>query len=418
MFALNLIRGCLPVYLLATSLVFADALPAVTVEHRDPIEIDAGMSLAQTIDLTLEKHPDNAWLKALEEESAALEQRSKSWFAGAPSVGLFFQEATSGTLHYGDANVRAPLWNFGQRDAEKAVARQAEISAHTQSAAIKLRVAGLVRMALWDMELQQIRLDQAHNEVHIFEQLLTKVERRVELGDLPRADLLLAQTELLQKRAVLTQAEAEVMHARKRYTTITQMIKVPGNYRETLADIAEVQQNHPDLVAINDLIARMQAEVEAIRAVGSGQPDVAVGINTDHGPDERSNKTESFNISVSVPFGGQAHLAPRVAAANVELNRLVADREQLRRDLDQAHHEAEHNLEVNRAELTIAENLKQAAVEHLKMTELSFSLGEINLLDLLKIQSRAQQAILNAKERSVILERDKAMYNQSVGVTP
>jgi cobalt-zinc-cadmium efflux system outer membrane protein len=416
MFALNLIRGCLSVYVLATSLGLADTLPIVA--HRDPIEVDAGMSLAQTIDLTLEKHPDNAWLKALEEESAALDQRSKSWLAGAPSLGLFFQEATSGTLHYGDASVKAPLWNFGQRDAEQAVARQAESSAQSQSAAVKLRVAGLVRAALWDMELQQIRYDQAQNEVGVFEQLLSKVERRVELGDLPRADLLLAQTELLQKRAVLTQAEAEVMHARKRYASITQMTKVPGSYRETLADIAEIQQNHPALVAINNQITRKQAEVEAIKAVGSGQPDVAVGINTDHGPDPRSNKTESFNIAVSVPFGGSAHLAPRVAAANVELNRLVADRGQLSRDLEQAHHEAEHNLEVNRAELVIAEQLKQAAEEHLKMTELSFSLGEINLLDLLRIQSRAQQAILNAKERSVILERDKALYNQAVGVTP
>lgn len=416
MFALNLIRGCLPVYVLASSLGFADVLPVV--EHRDPVEVDASMSLTQVIDLTLEKYPDNAWLKALEEESAALEQRSKSWFAGSPSVGVFFQEPTSGTFHYTDTRVMAPLWNLGQRDAEKAVAKQAEISAHTQSAAVKLRVAGLVRMALWDMELQQIRYDQAHNEVHIFEQLLAKVERRVELGDLPRADLLLAQTELLQRRAVLTQAEAEVMHARKRYTTITQMIKVPGTYREALAGIAEVQQNHPALVAINDQVARMQAEVEAIRAIGSGQSDVAVGINTDFGHDERSNHVSSFNIAVSVPFGGQAHLAPRIAAANVELNRLIADREQLKRDLDQAHHEAEHNLEVNQAELVIAENLKQTAVEHLKMTELSFSLGEISLLDLLKIQSRAQQAILNAKERSVILERDKAMYNQAVGVTP
>jgi len=415
MFAPHLVRGCLSVYVLATSLGLADALPIV--DHNDPIEVDAGMSLAQAIDLTLERHPDNAWLKALEAESAALDQRSKSWLAGAPSLDLFFQEATSGTLHYGDASVRAPLWNFGQRDAEQAVARQAESSAQSQSAAVKLRVAGLVRAALWDMELQQIRYDQAQNEVNVFEQLLAKVERRVELGDLPRADLLLAKTELLQKRAVLTQAEAEVMHARKRYATITQMIKIPGNYREPLADIAEVQQNHPALAALNGQIARKQAEVEAIKAVGSGQPDVAVGINSDHG-DERSNKTESFNIAVSVPFGGSAHLAPRVAAANVELNRLIADRDQLNRDLEQAHHEAEHNLAVNRAELVLAEQMKQAAEEHLKMTEMSFSLGEINLLDLLRIQSRAQQAILNARERSVILERDKALYNQAVGVIP
>jgi outer membrane protein TolC len=68
--------------------------------------------------------------------------------------------------------------------------------------------------------------------------------------------------------------------------------------------------------------------------------------------------------------------------------------------------------------LDIANELKQIADQHLKMTELSFSAGEINLIDFLKILSRTQQAILNAKERSITLQRDIALYNQSVGVTP
>ena len=54
----------------------------------------------------------------------------------------------------------------------------------------------------------------------------------------------------------------------------------------------------------------------------------------------------------------------------------------------------------------------------LKMTHLAFSVGEIDLMDLLRIQSRTQQAILNAKERAVMLQRDKALYNQAVGVMP
>jgi len=416
MLALNLIRGCLPVYLLATSLGFAES--TLTVAHHDPIEIDSTLTLAKVIDSTLEKYPDTNWLKALEDEAGAIAQRSQSWTAGSAKAGLFFQEATSGTLHYADANVQVPLWNLGQRDAEQAVAQQAGTSAQTQSAAIKLRVAGLVRAALWDMELQKIRFDQAKAEVAIYEQLQDKISRRVELGDLPRSDVLLAQTELLQKRSALTQAEAELMHARKRYSTVTQSTKVPANYRETLADLAEIEQNHPALVAMNRQIARKQAEINAIKAIGSGQTDVSVGINTDHGPDERSNKTESFNIALSIPFGGSAHLAPQVAAANVELNKLIAEREQLYRDLEQAHHEAGHNLEVNQAEQLIADELKQVAEEHLKMTELSFAVGEIDLMDLLKIQSRTQQAILNAKERAVMLQRDQALYNQAVGVLP
>lgn len=431
-------RHCLPVFLLAFSAIppcnagnvsedtggIIEPLPPsdkakAIVDHLDPIEIDTTLSLSKVIDLTVDKYPDAAWINAMEEETAAIARRSQSWTAGASQAGLSFQEATSGTLHYIDAHVQVPLWNPGQRDAEKTIADRAGVSAETQAAATKLRVAGLVRGALWDMALQKIRYEQAQSDVAFFEQLLAKIGLRVELGDLPRADLLLAQTELLQKRSVLTQAEAELMHARKRYSSITQMTKIPAVYQENLVGISEIQQNHPALAALNSLIERKQAEINAIKLIGSGQTNLAVGINSDRGNnDPRSNQTESFNIGVTVPFGGSAHLAPQIAAVNVELNKLIAEREQLYRDLEQTHHEAKHNLEVNEVELDIANELKQVAEEHLNMMHLSYSVGEIDLLDLLKIQSRTQQAILNAKERSVMLQRDKALYNQAVGVLP
>jgi len=424
MFFLNLFRRLILKFLLgnivffaAIAFSFADSTPVV--EHHDPVESDATLSLSKVVDITLEKYPDATWLNSLEEEAAALSQRGNSWTAGASQAGLRFQEATSGTLHYIDAYVQVPLWNLGQRDAEQTLAKQAENSAMSQVIAAKLRVAGLIRGALWDMALANIGYEQAKIELAITDQLLGKVQRRVELGDLPRADLLLAQSESLQKRSVVTLAEAELMHARKRYSSITQITKTPKDYQEKLADTLKIQQSHPALVAINHLIERKQAELNGIKLVGSGQTNLAVGINSDRFTnDPRSNQTESFNIGVTVPFGGSAHLAPHVAALNVELNKLIAMREQLSRDLEQAHHEAEHNLEVNRVELGIANELQQVAEEHLKMTQSSFSVGEINLMDLLKIQSRTQQAVLNAKQRAVMLQRDIALYNQAVGVTP
>ena len=391
----------------------------VTVAHQDPIVVDPTLDLPKLVDLTMEKYPDSSWLNALEEEAKAISERGKSWIAGAPQAGLRFQEATSGTLHYVDATLQVPLWNWGQSDAELETGEKAGVSAERQTAATRLRVAGLIRAALWDMALQKIRYDQALSEVDIYNQLFEKVRRRVELGDLPRADELLAQTELLQKRSVLTLAEAELMHARKRYASITQSSKIPRQFQEKLAALTKIQQSHPALLAVNSLIERKQAELNALKLVGPGQTNLTVGVNSDRGNnDPRSNKTESFNIGVTVPFGGSAHIQPQIAALNVELNRLIAQREQLYRDLEQAHHEAEHNLEVNRVELGIANELKAVAEEHLNMTHSAFSAGEINLMDLLKIQSRTQQAILNAKERAVMLQRDEAFYNQAVGVMP
>jgi outer membrane protein TolC len=267
------------------------------------------------------------------------------------------------------------------------------------------------------MDLQKTRYEQAQAEIKVYEELHEKIGRRVELGDLPRSDVLLAQTELLQKRSALIQAEAELMHARKRYASITQMTKVPKDYHEKLVDLKEIEQNHPALVAINSQINRKQAELDAIKTVGSGQTSVLAGFNGDLGNDA-SNHTASFNVGVIMPFGGSDHLAPQVAAINVELNKLIAEREQLFRDLQQAHHEAEHNLEVNRAELVNANELKTATENLLNMNKTAFSVGEIDLMDLLKIGDKAQQATLRAKERAVMLERDIALYNQAVGVMP
>jgi outer membrane protein, heavy metal efflux system len=418
MSVLNLFIRVLAVYLMIVAVAIAEPKPKVA--HEDPIRVDKSLTLAKVVDLTLEKFPDTAWLNALEEEAKAIRKRGESWTYGPMEAGLRFQEATSGTLHYLDATIQVPLWNLGQRDAEQRFGLKAETSADLQSEATKLRIAGLVRGALWDMELQKIRYDQARTEIDIFEQLLAKVERRVELGDLPRADVLLAQTELLQKLSILTQAEAELMHARKRYSSITQLTKIPATYQEKLAGIKKLELNHPSFVAFNSQIERKQAEIKAFNLQGSGQTNLVVGVNSDRpsNRDQRSNDTESFNIGVNIPFGGSDFYAPQVAALNVELNRLIADREQLYRDLELAHHEAEHNLEVNEAELEIAKEMKRVAGEHLQMMELSFSVGEISLMDLLKTQSRAQQAILSAKERAIMLERDIALYNQAVGVLP
>ncbi len=408
--------------LLLTSL-FARAENLPYVEHHDPMVIDAQLSLPQLVDLTLEKYPDAQWLLSLENEANAIKQRGDSWTSAASQAFYRFQEASSLHLHYNDATVQISLWNIGQRDANQRIGDKAQVDSTMQAAATKWRVAGLVRGALWDISLQELRLQQVKMELAVTEQLAKDVKRRVQAGDLAETDSLLAQTEVLQKRSVLTLAEAEVMHARKRFSSITQSVNIPANFHEVLTTQKEIEPTHPALQAINSQIERKYAELEALQLVGSGQSSVVMGISSDRyskgkGGVEVSNNMESLNIGVTVPFGGEAHLAPQVAAMNVELSKLRTERDQLVRDLEQAHHEAEHNLQVNQAELIITNELKTVAEKHLKMTQLSFLVGEIDLIDLLKIQSQTQLAILNAKERTVIVQRDFALYNQAVGVLP
>lgn len=431
------IKYGLPALLLATVPCFADmnygndsrslAGSAMTttdkliVEHLDPIETDPSLSLPQLIDLTLENYPDRLINEALIQEADALSARSDAWVAGSTALALdYFDDriADNRGSREASAKLEVTTWKWGQRDAGQAVAERAGISAQKQSAAVKLEVTRLIRDALWTMEIANIALQQAQNALSISEQLMKKVERRVELGDLPRADLLLAKGEYLQNRALVTQAEAEVMHSRKAYTSLTTLSRVPGNYQEKQSDITAIPGNHPMLAAINAIIERKQAEVEWVKTTDPvNQPKLSLGAKSQR--DGRDGQDiESAGIGVVMLFGGEAYNAPEIAKANLELNNARAEREHLYRQLEKNLHEAEHALEVTKAELAIADELKQIAQTHLKMTEISFSAGEINLLDLLKIQARSLEAIRGAKLQEVKLQRNIAFYNQAVGVQP
>ena len=403
--------------------MFQEAISAekLSVEHLDPIEIDSTMTLPQLIDLTLEKYPDRLINEALTQEAEALEVRADSWVAGSNALYLdYSDDQVTNNRGYREASVKLEFtpWFWGQRSAAQNIAKQAQNSVLKQSTAVKLEVTRLVREALWNMALAEIRLQQAKFTLDISGQLLDKVRLRVELGDLARADLLLAESEHLQNRTLFNQAEAEMMHSRKNYTDLTQTTHVPASYQELLSDINTIQANHPLLEAINAIISRKQATIEWAKTTDTiNQPKVNVGAQATRDPLGAGN-TQTTGIGVVIPFGHSTYDAPEIAAANLELNRALAQREHLLRYLEKNLHEAEHALELTREELSIAKELKQIAETHLKMTETSFAAGEINLLDLLKIQARSLQAIRNAKEQEVILQRNIAFYNQAVGVQP
>jgi len=310
-----------------------------------------------------------------------------------------------------------PVWNWGQRDAGLQLAEQAGQSAEHQVKSIKLKVAGLVREALWSLKLEDLRHELTKKEFSLAEQLMKTVQRRVELGDLPRSDFLLAQSESLQKKVELIHQEAAVMHARKRYYFLTQTHKMPEQINKVQSTETGINEAHPALAAINAMIAEKKAQVEWIKTQGSGQTTVSVG-----GVTERGSRTDSainsIAFAVNVPFGGSAFLAPQIASANREYVAAETERMHAYRALLAQLHEAEHELEVELAQFEITQQMQANAQEHLKMADMSFKAGEINLTGFLRVQAQAHRSIKNAQESGIRLQRDIAFYNQAIGVMP
>ncbi|NOQ15976.1 MAG: TolC family protein [Methyloprofundus sp.] len=389
------------------------------VDHVDLITVDPQLSLADLIVQTLEKYPDYQLISAMHQESDALQERGSRWFAGAPTASVYYRDDFAGSdtgAYEVDAGVAVPVWNWGQRDAGLQLAEQSQQSITYQVQAIKLKVAGLVRIALWELKLEEWRYHMAKKAYHLTEQLTKTVDRRVELGDLPKTDFLLAQSELLQNKTELMQAEAELMHVRKRFYFLTQDNKMPAEITETQSTL-EFAASHPGLMAIDATIAKKKAQMEWVKAKGSGQATIGIGGDTDK-PSRVDSAVNSITFTVSVPFGGRAYIAPVIAASNKQYVAAQVAKAHMHRKLLEQMHEAEHELEVERAILANSQQMQANAYEHLQMANLSFEAGEINLMDFLRIQKRSLQAIKNAQESAIKLQRDIALYNQAVGVMP
>jgi cobalt-zinc-cadmium efflux system outer membrane protein len=391
------------------------------VDHYDELVFDESLSLGQVIEATFEKYPRSALVSAFENEAKALERRSASWIAGYPAVYLqwiddrVFNDRGAVEIQTG---YQIPVWMWGQRAASRAVAEEATQSTALLARAIKHEVAGLVRDALWNLRLVENRYELANRIYDVSRQLTALVQRRVDVGDLARADLLLAESDQLEKKTAVVQAEAEVMHARKSYSNLTRLERAPKFFEEEQSARSTFDESHPALAVANALIERAQAEVEFTRRSKQGnQPTILVGTQHERGTRKEGYNNET-NFVLQIPIGGEAYNAPFVAEANIVLTQRLTDRDILLRQLEKALHEAIHNLEVDRAALEIAERRREIAESQLKMSRLAFETGEISLIDYLKIQATAQAAIRDAEQRAILLQRDIAVYNQVVGVTP
>jgi len=392
------------------------------VDHHDELTMDERLTLRQVIDTTFERYPQSALIGAFQEESRALEQRSSSWIAGYPMIYLQYIDDALLGRDDGITNVQSgyqvPLWMWGQKEASQKVTEESKQAAEHYITALKHEIAGLVRNALWTLRLVENRRELARRIYEVAEKLTAVVQRRVELGDLARADLLLAESDQLEKKTLLVQAEAEVMHARKAYQNLTRMTRAPRRLEETLTPIKQFDERHPSLAAANASVERAQAEVELTRHSKQGnQPTFLVGTDSTE-IDRQGNFGTGTNLVLQVPIGGDDWHAPQVAQANIVLNEKIVQRETLRRQLEKALHEAWHTLSVDRAALEIAERRKSIAETQINMSRIAFEAGEIALIDYLKIQAVAQAAIRDAAERAILVQKDTALYNQVLGIMP
>lgn len=401
-------------FLLGNNLAFAEQD-----EHDHELQISAQLSLHDLVEKTIARYPDSALLAAKQIEIDAKNKRASGMLPAAPAFGVLNRNdavtSNRGEREW-EAELELPVWLPGQRAAREAIARDAALGLVDTRATLNLQVAGMVRDALWDIAMMTHQATLAKSRHQTALALLSDVEKRVKAGDLPKTDIMLAQNEAYQAETFLLRAEAEVKHAQFRYKLLTGLNTLPEAFSEQRAKTI-LDDNHPALRDASKKILVADDERNLVKVERRENPTVSLSARTQRGPfDNQTN--ESLGLKLRIPFETEAHSAPLVANAEMNYAKNQAEAQHLRYMLEAAFHEAEHNLEVTTAELTITTKQHANAQESLRLAKKAFSLGESDLVSLLRVQASAYEAERAMKQRQIQLQWDTAHYNQAAGEMP
>lgn len=388
-------------------------------EHDHDLQVSAQLTLHDLVEKTIVRYPDSALLVAKRIEIEAKNKRANGILPAAPAISLLNRNdavtSNRGEREW-ETDLELPIWLPGQRAAREALARDSALGLADAHATLNLMVAGMVRDMLWDIAMMTHQASLAKSRHQTALALLNDVEKRVNAGDLPKTDIMLAQNEAFQAETYLLRAEAEVKHAQYRYQLLTGLNVLPEHYVEKQAN-AMLSDNHPALRDASKKILVADDERSLVKVERRENPTVSLNARSQRGPfDNQAN--ESLGLKLRIPFETEAHSAPLVANAEMNYAKNQAEAQHLRYTLEAAFHEAEHNLEVTTAELAITTKQHANAQESLRLAKKAFALGETDLVNLLRVQASAYEAERAMKQRQIQLQWDTAHYNQAAGEMP
>ena len=389
-------------------------------QHEDELTIDNAFTLHDLVEKSLPHYPNSQLLAAKKLMLEARQTQANSLLPGSAALILRNQNdqllSRNGETEW-EAGVEFPIWLNGQRKARAAIANIASQNLTADTQYLRLQLAGMVRDALWDIQLMQGLADIAKAKHEAASQLQRDIEKRVSLGDMAQKDLLVAQTETLQAESERINAEAEVQHAKFRYVNLTGLSIIPAEFTEIKSAKSDVEETHLALLEANGKIALSIEQRNLVRLENRDNPTVTLGTRSLRGATD-TQYNNSFGITVRIPLQSATRNTPLQAAAEMQYAENQAHLSQLKLLLAAAMHEAEHNLEVGSAQLEVLTKQHNIAQQSLSVTRKAFQLGELDLSDLIRVQTQAFNTEKSLKNQQIQQLWNTARYNQAVGELP
>lgn len=379
--------------------------------------------------VTLRAALDAAWQRAVAaRESDGQRRRAEAdravagnFWAAPPSLELSHRDdrlqGNTGKRET-EVGVAMPLWLPGQRAARAGTADAAVAQAQAAELVARLRLAGELREAAWQLAALHSEVAEAETQARALKQLADDVERRVRAGDLARADALTAQAELLAASARQWDLRQRLQAAGARWTLLTGLPTAPGLVAAAAIDgAAEARAPHPELQLARQSTELARKRVELLRHSRRDAPELSVGLRQDM-PGRGEASQGSLVVGLRLPLGTDDRNRPLEAAALAELDVAETHEQRLRERLDSDMAAARHAQQSAEAQLE-AEGARASLLrERATLIDKSFRVGETPLPELLRALAAAAQADSAVARQTAALGLARARLQQTFGFLP
>ena len=407
-------------------IVFAAAMPALAQQPPQPATLNAASAT-----VTLSQASDAAWQRAVqsrETESQGRRARAEqtaasSLWAAPPAIEMnhlndrFHSSAGRRETEVGFV---WPLWLPGQRDARSAAAEAELRLAQSNTDAARLRIAGQVRESAWKLSAALAEVASVSSQTRYLQQLADDVQRRVNAGDLARADALAARGELLEAEAARSEADQRLNAARAQWRTLTGLDAMPEMVLPSAAadsDTPSPVGDHPELIAATHTVERARKRVDAVSASRRDPPELSLRYR-EEAPGLGEATQRGIGIGLKIPLGTDGRNAPLQAAAFGELDVAETTEQRLRERQAADVAVARTGLQSAARQLDSTRTRARLLRERAQLIDASFKAGESSLPDLLRAANAAAQAEAALARQQAALGMAHAQLQQALGLFP
>ncbi len=401
-------------------------IPVVQAQTNNKPRAEISTQWSQVIQSTVERHAEYLLYDSQKQLGEGYQKQSSSWLGGDPSANLLhYSDRFSSDQGYREweAGVALPLWLPGEKSARQRISAGYFSEAEADLKLLTWSVAGKVQELAWDVYLAEAALKLTYQQWQSSLSLEKNIQRRLQAGELPRSDKLLAQQSSLDREAFYQDAVSQLEQAKNAWQSYTGLTEVPPQKQSqsgiqiTTTNNKSALAQHPLLDTLSSRTERVRAQRDDSRIKRRDSPLLVLSTKRERGSDEGSY-INSIGAEISVPFGSRSFAAPRLAQAEAALTEVKVQQLSAKRNILLQQKQALQQLEKTETQLKLATKSNQVAQQRLKLAQRGFDLGETELYQLLLAREQADKTGIELEKIQIERQRAINRYNHSHGVIP